>query len=103
MTIAHDPLKKEMLEHFNQYYQVVFIPEDARQDCFDQEGNPSIGNYEVRSRKYDVVEWRGCDLPSALIIAENFNSILFSQSWREPESDRSMMVDLTTKNKGTIQ
>ena len=62
------------------------------------------GNYEVRNRKWDTVEYRGGNLPSCLSVAEHFNDILVTKAWETGyEEDSEMFVDLTTDNKGTIQ
>ncbi len=107
MTIKHKPVTTESLEHHNTYYQVVVIPSCDRVTFTNSEGQPELVNYEVRNRKYDTVEWVGCNLPSALMVAEQLNDILVHKSWKEGveelETDDFMYVDLTTKNKGSIQ
>lgn len=62
------------------------------------------GNYEVRNRKWDTVEYRGANLPSCLSVAEHFNDILVNKMWEtDYEEDDSMYIDLTTDTKGTVQ
>lgn len=102
--IEHKPMTSEKLEYCNQYYQVIFIPECDRKVTENPEGYILHHNYEVRNRKYETVEWIGCDLPSALSVAEQLNSILVNKSWRETyEPDESMFVGLTTDIKGSLQ
>ncbi len=101
--IKHLPLTTEHLVHVNQNYQVVFIPEDKRIEAFDADNNPVYGNYEVRHRKWDTVEYRGGNLPSCLSVAEHFNDILVHEMYmNELEEDEHMVVDLTTPT-GTMQ
>ena len=69
-------LDKENLVHMNNHYQVVFIPKDDRDEAYDQEGNEVEGNFEVRHRRYDTVEYRSGNLPSALSVAEQFDNII---------------------------
>ena len=91
-----------MLVHTNQNYQVVFIPEGSRIEAFDADNNSVEGNYEVRNRKYDTVEYRCGNLPSCLSVAEHFNDILTHKMYmNEYEEDESMYVDLTTDDDGT--
>ncbi len=82
---------------------MVFIPPKDRKEVLNTEGHVCLGNYEVRNRKYDTVEWSGADLPSALVIAESFNNMLVDKTWKEYEPDEEMMMDFTTSVKGTVQ
>lgn len=82
----------------------MFIPEGNRSECKDPDGSILEGNYEVRSRKWDTVEYRGANLPACLSVAEHFNDILVTKQWETGyEPDQDMFVDLTTDTKGTIQ
>jgi len=102
MAIAHEPFTTEKLEHVNQYYQVVFIPEGERIACTDVDGAEVEGNYEVRNRKYDCCEYRSINLPSALAVAEQFNAMLVDKVYIQ-ETEDDMFVQLEGAPKGTVQ
>jgi len=102
MTIQHNPIDKEILEHVNNYYEVVFIPEGERFMCKDVDGEEVEGNYEVRNRKYGCCEYRSINLPSALAVAEQFNAMLVDKVYIQ-ETEDDMFVQLDHTSTGTVQ
>lgn len=80
-------LKKESIVHMTDHYDVVYIPEDKRQVFPDGNGVDIIGNYEVRNRVYDVVEFGTDALPLALSMAEHWNRIMVGQQYMDNPFD----------------
>jgi len=80
-------LDKESLVHMNDHYQVVYIPEEKRQKYPDGNGIEILGNYEVRNRVYDVVEFGTDALPLALSMAEHWNRIMVGQQYLDNPFD----------------
>jgi len=70
-------LDREKLIHMNKNYQVVFIPILDRLDL--EKGYE--GNFEVRNRVYDTVEYYSPNLPEALVYAESLNNILVEKTY----------------------
>jgi len=66
----------DRLVHENTYYEVILIARGNRKDTVDAHGATVDGNYEVRNRQYGTTEYRCDNQPSALSVAEHYNSIM---------------------------
>jgi len=71
--------------HENENYMVVLPDTPEIQTAYDHDGNPVDGNYEVLNKLHNVVEYRGINLPTALTVAEHYNSILTQKLYQNPE------------------
>ena len=67
----------EHMVHMNNNYLVVFIPsEDRKESHAKVKGFPREGNFEVRHRKWDTVEYISDSLVLALSMAEHMDRVL---------------------------
>ena len=80
-------LDKESIVHMNDHYEVVYIPKDDRCKYPDGNGIDVIGNYEVRNRVYDTIEFGTDALPLALSMAEHWNRILAGRQYLDNPFD----------------
>ena len=96
-------LDRESLVHMNNHYQVVFIPYEERGGAYDQEGHECMGNYEVRHRRFDTVEYCSGNLPAALSVAEQFDNIITNKLYLTTTfGEEDMFVDLTSDEGGGL-
>ena len=84
----------DQLVHENTYYEVILVAQENRIDTRDAHGTTVDGNYEVRSRQYGTIEYRCDNQPSALSVAEHYNTIMENRLWMDDEGVQENFVDL---------
>ena len=75
------------LIHQNERYSVYYNPNSlGEENAYDPEGNKVDGNYEVHHNNYGCIEYKTINLPTALSVAEHYNTILVGQLYlADPE------------------